>query len=102
MVNEISGTEIKCTVIYGGLLGNHKGINLPGVKVSAPSLTEKDKEDAKLALELGVDFLALSFVRSASDIYDLKKLRFASSTLDWYSCQSLSKNWLNIIVQYLL
>ena len=56
MVNEISGTEIKCTVIYGGLLGNHKGINLPGVKVSAPSLTEKDKEDAKLALELGVDF----------------------------------------------
>ena len=79
MVNEISGTEIKCTVIYGGVLGNHKGINLPGVKVSAPSLTEKDKEDAKLALELGVDFLALSFVRSASDIYDLKKLIDANS-----------------------
>ena len=80
MVNEISGTEIKCTVIYGGVLGNHKGINLPGVKVSAPSLTEKDKEDAKLALELGVDFLALSFVRSASDIYDLKKLIDANSS----------------------
>jgi|TARA_Y100000590_G_scaffold207754_1_gene235297 pyruvate kinase len=73
-VNEINDTEIKCTVVYGGVLGNHKGINLPGVNVSAPSLTEKDKEDAKLALELGVDFLALSFVRSASDIYDLKKL----------------------------
>jgi pyruvate kinase len=56
------------------VLSNHKGINLPGVSVSAPSLTEKDKADAKLALELGVDFLALSFVRSAADILDLKKL----------------------------
>jgi pyruvate kinase len=73
-VDSIDGTEITCTVIYGGKLGNHKGINLPGVKVSAPSLTEKDKADAKLALELGVDFLALSFVRSADDINDLKAL----------------------------
>ena len=73
-VDSIDGTEITCTVIYGGTLGNHKGINLPGVKVSAPSLTEKDKADAKLALELGVDFLALSFVRSAEDINDLKAL----------------------------
>lgn len=73
-VDSIEGTEISCTVIYGGTLGNHKGINLPGVKVSAPSLTDKDKADAKLALELGVDFLALSFVRSAEDIHDLKKL----------------------------
>ena len=73
-VEKIDGTEITCTVIYGGTLGNHKGINLPCVKVSAPSLTEKDKADAKLALELGVDFLALSFVRSASDILDLREL----------------------------
>jgi len=73
-VDSIEGTEITCTVIYGGTLGNHKGINLPGVKVSAPSLTDKDKADAKLALELGVDFLALSFVRSAEDIQDLKEL----------------------------
>ena len=73
-VDSIEDTEISCTVIYGGTLGNHKGINLPGVKVSAPSLTDKDKSDAKLALELGVDFLALSFVRSAEDIHDLKKL----------------------------
>jgi pyruvate kinase len=73
-VDNIEGTEITCTVIYGGKLGNHKGINLPGVKVSAPSLTDKDKADAKLALELGVDFLALSFVRSATDILDLRKL----------------------------
>lgn len=73
-VDNIEDTEISCTVIYGGTLGNHKGINLPGVMVSAPSLTDKDKADAKLALELGVDFLALSFVRSASDIIELKEL----------------------------
>ncbi len=73
-VDKIEGTEISCTVIYGGKLGNHKGINLPGVNVSAPSLTEKDKADAKLAIELGVDFLALSFVRTAKDINDLREL----------------------------
>ena len=79
LVKKVNGTEIECTVVYGGILGNHKGINLPGVNVSAPSLTKKDKADAKLALDLGVDFLALSFVRSASDIKDLKKLVDAHS-----------------------
>ena len=78
-VNKIIDTEIECTVVYGGVLSNHKGINLPGVKVSVPSLTKKDKADAKLALDLGVDFLALSFVRSASDIQDLKELINAHS-----------------------
>lgn len=73
-VQKIDGSEISCTVIFGGKLGNHKGINLPGVKVSAPSLTDKDKADAQLALDLGVDFLALSFVRSSEDIKDLRKL----------------------------
>lgn len=73
-VDKIEDTEITCTVIYGGMLGNHKGINLPGVNVSAPSLTEKDIADAKLAIELGVDFLALSFVRTAEDINDLRSL----------------------------
>ena len=81
-VDKVNETDIECTVIYGGILGNHKGINLPGVEVSAPSLTEKDKTDAKLALDLGVDFLALSFVRSASDIKDLKKI------VDAHSCNA--------------
>ncbi len=79
-VDKIEGTEITCTVIYGGKLGNHKGINLPGVKVSAPSLTDKDKADAKLAIELGVDFLALSFVRTAEDINDLRELMNAQNS----------------------
>ena len=73
-VQSVSGTEISCTVVHGGELKSHKGINLPGVSVSAPSLTEKDKQDARFALGLGVDFLALSFVRQASDIKALKSL----------------------------
>ena len=73
-VESIESTEITCRVVYGGVLKNHKGINLPGVNVSAPSLTSKDREDASFALELGVDFLALSFVRCADDILELKEI----------------------------
>lgn len=74
VVNSVSGTEIDCTVIHGGFLKNHKGINLPGVAVSAASLTEKDRVDAGFALELGADFLALSFVRNAEDVSELKDI----------------------------
>ena len=73
-VNSVAGTEINCTVVHGGILKDHKGINLPGVNVSVPSLTKKDITDAKFALELGVDFLALSFVRCAADIQELRKI----------------------------
>ena len=73
-VEEIAGTEIGCTVIHGGTLKNHKGINLPRVNVSAPSLTDKDRTDARFALDLGVDFLALSFVRRAEDVRELREL----------------------------
>jgi len=73
-VLSVEGTEIRCRVVHGGPLKDRKGINLPGVVVSAPSLTEKDREDALFALELGVDFLALSFVRRASDVRDLRAL----------------------------
>jgi pyruvate kinase len=68
------GAEAICKVIHGGVLRDRKGINLPGVNVSAPSLTEKDRDDAVFALELGVDFLALSFVRKAADIMELREL----------------------------
>ena len=73
-VDRIDGTEILCRVIQGGRLGNHKGINLPGVNVSAPALTDKDRDDARFAMELGVDYLALSFVRRHEDIEDLREL----------------------------
>lgn len=66
--------DINCLVIYGGELKDHKGINLPGVNVSCPSLTDKDRADALFALDLGVDYLALSFVRKAEDINDLRQL----------------------------
>jgi pyruvate kinase len=69
-----SGKNIRCSVINGGLLKEHKGVNLPGVAVSEPALTPKDRRDLYFGLEMGVDFVALSFVRSAKDIIDLKKL----------------------------
>ncbi|MHC8440668.1 MAG: pyruvate kinase [Candidatus Eutrophobiaceae bacterium] len=73
-VQRISGTEIACAVVRGGTLGNHKGINLPGVNVSAASLTPKDREDLRFVCKLGVDFIALSFVRRAKEIDELAAL----------------------------
>lgn len=72
-VDRVSPPDIHCTVVHGGYLGEHKGINLPGVNVSAPSLTEKDLTDLEFATEIGVDFIALSFVRTAADVEDLRK-----------------------------
>jgi pyruvate kinase len=73
-VESVEGTEVVCTVVAGGVLKDRKGMNLPGVLVSAKALTEKDREDARFALELRVDYLALSFVRRPSDVEDLKAL----------------------------
>lgn len=73
-VEGVNGTEINCRVVHGGLLTDDKGINLPGVMVSAPSMTEKDFADAEFALQLGVDFIALSFVRTAADVNQLRAL----------------------------
>jgi pyruvate kinase len=74
-VEAVEGTEVTCLVVNGGVLKDRKGMNLPGVAVSAPSLTEKDREDARFVLGLGVDFVALSFVRRASDLAALRALR---------------------------
>lgn len=73
-VDGVEGSDIRCTVVTGGLLKDHKGMNLPGVRVSVSALTEKDKADAKFAIALGVDMVALSFVRSKSDIEELHAL----------------------------
>jgi pyruvate kinase len=67
-------TDVVTRVIVGGLLKSNKGINLPGVKVSAPALTPKDKEDLTFGLALGVDYVALSFVRDVNDVQEAKAL----------------------------
>jgi pyruvate kinase len=73
-VSSVRERRVDAVVHYGGDLGSHKGMNLPGIQVSAPALTEKDLEDVRQAVELGVDYLALSFVRRPEDIEQLRKL----------------------------
>lgn len=73
-VSEISGTEITCTIVVGGVLKDKKGMNLPGVHISSPALTVKDERDVRFAIDLGIDFLALSFVRRAADVESLRSL----------------------------
>lgn len=67
-VHEVDGADVVCEIINGGMLGENKGINLPGIPVRVPSLTEKDDEDLEFALKNGVDAIAVSFVRTAEDI----------------------------------
>ena len=74
VVCEILGTDVLCEVIVGGELRSNKGINLPGVRVSAPSLTAKDQADLELGIVLDVDFIALSFVREADDVREVQHL----------------------------
>jgi pyruvate kinase len=73
-VEAIDGQDVRCHVVQGGMLKNKKGINLPDVAVSAPALTDQDRMDARFSLALGVDYLALSFVRHANDIAELRQL----------------------------
>jgi pyruvate kinase len=68
-----TSTEVLCKVVNGGLLGEHKGINLPGVKLKIPAVTPKDHEDLVFALKQGANFVAVSFVRSAKDVLQAKK-----------------------------
>lgn len=72
VVVDTDGKNVDCTVVHGGVLKSRKGINLPNTKVSAPSLTEKDLADLEFGLANEVDWIALSFVRSAEDILDLR------------------------------
>lgn len=72
-VKTVMPPDVHCTVVRGGVLGEKKGINLPGIAVSAPSLTSKDIDDLEFGLRLGVDFVALSFVRRAEDVLEVKK-----------------------------
>jgi pyruvate kinase len=73
-VEAIEHGRASCAVVVGGLVSAHKGVNLPGVPIPIPSLTRKDVDDLEFALAQGVDFIALSFVRSAADVRDLREL----------------------------
>ncbi|HUV09211.1 MAG TPA: pyruvate kinase [Spirochaetia bacterium] len=73
-VDKIKGNDIHCRVIEGGRLKSKKGMNLPGVQISTPTVTDKDKRDVEFGLSHGVDFIALSFVRSSDDIRELRRI----------------------------
>ncbi len=73
-VTDVTDTDVVTEVLVGGTVSNHKGINLPGVAVSVPALSDKDEADLRFALNLGVDFIALSFVRDAKDAEDVRKV----------------------------
>src|ERR1700741_3787484 len=73
-VEKVRGPEVICRVINGGVLGEHKGINLPGVKLRVPALTPKDREDLRFALSHNVDFIAASFVRRPEEVLQAKAL----------------------------
>ena len=79
-VTLIDGEDVHTSVVYGGILKSRKGINLPNTVVSAPSLTEKDNIDLQYGLKQGLDWVALSFVRKASDIIELRKILDAAGS----------------------
>jgi pyruvate kinase len=74
VVLDVSKPRVTARVVHGGQLSSHKGINLPGVQVSAPSITAKDREDIAFAVQQELEYIALSFVRRAQDIAELRQL----------------------------
>lgn len=88
VVKSVSSTDIVCTVIHGGKLSNRKGINVPGIKLSLPYISDADMNDLKLGAELGFDFVAASFVRTSADVIYLRKFL---ESLGWYSPRIIAK-----------
>ena len=73
-VREVNGTDIVCRIENGGELGEKKGVNVPGVRVKLPALTDKDKEDSRFGVDAGFDFVAASFVRNADAIREIREI----------------------------
>ena len=82
-VRGVRGGDVECDVVNGGMLGENKGINLPGIAVRVPSLTEKDEEDLEFAIEQAVDMVAVSFVRTAEDVRLVKQRVTALGADTW-------------------
>lgn len=74
LVNEVTATEVRCTVVVGGPLSNRKKCNLPGKPVSLPALAERDAADIRFAVEQGMDIVAGSFIRKAQDVLEIRKI----------------------------
>ncbi len=89
-VDHVKGVDVVCQIVNGGTLGENKGINLPGIPVKVPSLTEKDEEDLVFAIGQGVDTIAVSFVRTADDIRHVKN-RLAALNSDAWIIAKLEK-----------
>lgn len=73
-VIEVRGSEIECRIVNGGTIKSKKGVNVPGVRISLPGITEKDANDIIFGIQQGVDFIAASFVRKASDVLEIRQL----------------------------
>jgi pyruvate kinase len=82
-VKALRGDDVECEIINGGLLGEHKGINLPGTIVRVPSLTEKDEKDLEFGMKHDVDMVAASFIRTADDVRAVKRLVFKHHSDAW-------------------
>ncbi|MCZ2157391.1 MAG: pyruvate kinase [Bryobacterales bacterium] len=96
-VTDVTGPDVRCKVVKGGEVGDNKGINLPNIAVSAPSLTEKDLDDLTFAVENGFDFVALSFVRSPDDVRELRdELRKRDSRIPIISKIEKPQAWDNL------
>lgn len=88
LAEKVTKNEITCRVIHGGTLSNNKGINVPGVKLSMPYLSESDMNDLEFGAKMGFDFIAASFVRTAADINYLRKF---THSLGWFDVRIIAK-----------
>ncbi len=88
LAEKVTSNEIICRVIHGGTLSNNKGINVPGVKLSMPYLSESDMNDLEFGAKMGFDFIAASFVRTAADINYLRKF---THSLGWFDVRIIAK-----------
>ena len=87
-VESVSETEIRCRVVEGGLLSNHKGVNVPGTRLNMPFLSARDMEDLKFGMEQDFDFIAASFVRSATDV---NIMRNYCEAIGWQNVKIIAK-----------
>jgi len=88
VAEKITSTTIACRVVHGGILSNNKGINVPGVKLSMPFISEADMNDLEFGAKMGYDFIAASFVRTSADINYLRKY---TQSLGWFNVRIIAK-----------